>query len=98
MAGTESGLAAVRVIYTGNVQGVGFRFSALEVSRRFDVDGYVRNLPDGAVELVALGEAAQIEQFLDDVAHRMRSHIEQARREDISPTRGEFPSPFQIRL
>jgi len=45
----------VTVRYEGMVQGVWFRFTALRLAERFDVAGFVRNEPDGAVSLVAEG-------------------------------------------
>ena len=41
--------------FSGHVQGVGFRYTTRSVASRFAVTGYVRNLPDGRVELVAEG-------------------------------------------
>lgn len=54
----------VQVFYEGHVQGVGFRFTARSVSAGFDVSGYVQNLSDGRVELVASGEPSEVEDFL----------------------------------
>ena len=49
-----------QVFYSGRVQGVGFRYSAREVACGCEVTGFVRNLPDGRVELVVEGEEAEI--------------------------------------
>jgi acylphosphatase len=57
----------VQVFYEGRVQGVGFRYSARRVAAGFDVAGYVRNLPDGRVELVASGDPGEVDGFLDAV-------------------------------
>lgn len=54
----------VRLRIIGRVQGVGFRYSALEAARRIGVCGWVRNCDDGAVEAVAEGEQAAIAQFV----------------------------------
>jgi acylphosphatase len=54
------------------VQGVGFRYSTREVACSYEVTGFVRNLPDGRVELVAEGDEAELRAFLDgvDASHR----------------------------
>jgi len=51
------------VLYSGRVQGVGFRYTARTVAAGFEVCGTVRNLPDGRVELVAEGERAELDAF-----------------------------------
>jgi acylphosphatase len=51
------------VLYSGHVQGVGFRYTARSVAMGFEVTGSVRNLPDGRVELVAEGERPELEAF-----------------------------------
>lgn len=64
------------VYYSGDVQGVGFRASAAWVARRHPaVSGWVRNLADGRVELLADGSAGAVEAFLSDVRDRMAGHI-----------------------
>lgn len=51
------------VLYSGRVQGVGFRYTVKTVATGFEVTGTVRNLPDGRVELVAEGRHAELEEF-----------------------------------
>lgn len=48
----------------GFVQGVGFRFFVREVANELGVVGYVRNMPDGGVEVLAEGDEAQLAEFL----------------------------------
>ena len=73
---------AVRVYYAGHVQGVGFRYSAAEVARRYAVTGWVRNLADGRVELLAEGDDGEVTGFLAAVGERFGGHIA---REDRTP-------------
>jgi len=54
-------------IYSGHVQGVGFRYAVRVLTASFEVTGTVRNLPDGRVELVAEGMREELEAFLQAV-------------------------------
>ena len=51
------------ILYSGNVQGVGFRYTAKTVAAGFEVTGTARNLPDGRVELIAEGPREELEAF-----------------------------------
>jgi acylphosphatase len=82
------------VRYSGRVQGVGFRYTAQRVAQGFPVGGYVRNLPDGAVELVAEGPDEQVQAFLAAVARQMAGYVEQTDVRDETP-RGH--AGFRIR-
>lgn len=53
----------MQILYTGHVQGVGFRYSVKSLASGYDVTGSVANLADGRVELVAEGERAELEAF-----------------------------------
>jgi len=55
----------VHLIVHGQVQGVGFRWSTREQATQLGITGYVKNLPDGTVEIVAEGETPNVNQFLD---------------------------------
>jgi acylphosphatase len=50
------------------VQGVGFRFTVRHIAKGFDVTGWVRNLPDGRVQLQVSGDPEEVRAFLDEVA------------------------------
>ena len=54
-------------LYSGRVQGVGFRYAVKSLANGFEVTGTVRNLPDGRVELAAEGARAEVEAFLAGV-------------------------------
>jgi acylphosphatase len=83
-----------RVLYSGRVQGVGFRYTAQSLAAGYPIAGYVRNLPSGEVELVAEGEDSAVEVFLAAVAQRMTGYIRKTTVQDVAPhgQRG-----FQIR-
>ncbi len=57
----------MHILYSGLVQGVGFRYTAKIVAAGFEVIGSVRNLPDGRVELIAEGERDELEAFCDAI-------------------------------
>jgi len=82
----------VTVHYTGRVQGVGFRYTTVNVAKRFAVAGYVQNLPDGRVLLVAEGEAEVLRGLVAGVAQAMGSHINTTDMVDSVAT-GEFGKP-----
>ena len=60
---------ARRYIITGRVQGVGFRFFTEEAALHEGIDGWVRNLPDGRVEIAAEGDADAVDRFERAVRH-----------------------------
>jgi acylphosphatase len=68
------------VHFTGRVQGVGFRFTTLQVAKEFEVAGYVCNLPDGRVQLEAEGRADEVAAFVTAVEERMHGYIRKTER------------------
>jgi acylphosphatase len=68
------------VYFSGRVQGVGFRYAALQVAKEFDVAGLVRNLPDGRVQLEAEGRAADVAAFVTALEERMHGYIRKTER------------------
>ena len=83
------------VYYEGRVQGVGFRYTVCRVAARFAVTGYVRNLPDGRVLLVAEGPQEELDRFVAAVGTAMEHYISEVR-ETTRPASGQFPD-FGIR-
>ncbi len=58
-------MTAKQVFYSGRVQGVGFRYTVKQIASGYEVTGFVRNLPDGRVELQAAArEADELTDFL----------------------------------
>jgi acylphosphatase len=62
-AATNTTRRRMTVLYSGRVQGVGFRYTAKTVATGFEIAGTIRNLPDGRVELVAEAAPAELEAF-----------------------------------
>lgn len=84
-----------RVLFHGRVQGVGFRYTTASIARRHPVVGFVRNLPDGSVELIAEAESSVLDQFLADIAAEFAGHIRQ--QEEYETDSREAFSNFSIR-
>jgi len=84
-----------KVFFTGHVQGVGFRYSVLQVAKEFEVAGYVRNLADGRVQLEVEGRRADVEAFVAAVTEKLHGFIRQTERAGAARA-GEF-SGFTIR-
>jgi acylphosphatase len=81
--------------FTGRVQGVGFRYTTVNIARRFAITGWVRNELDGSVQCVAEGQQQELDRFIEAVKHAMAGHIENV---DVqsSPATGEFTG-FDVR-
>ena len=65
-------MISLQVFYEGHVQGIGLRFTVRHIAKGFDVTGWVRNLPDGRVELQVSGDHEEVRAFLDEVAQGER--------------------------
>jgi acylphosphatase len=83
-------IVRVRVLAGGRVQGVAYRFYAEKYAGLLGITGWIRNLPDGRVEVLAEGAAGSVETFLD----RLREGPSLARVETFDvrrePPEGEF--------
>lgn len=65
----------IAVYYSGRVQGVGFRYQALQIAKGFEVTGYVKNLPDGRVHLEAEGAKAEVEGYVAELEDQLAVYI-----------------------
>ena len=81
-----------RVYYSGQVQGVGFRYTTHRLAQGYEVTGYVRNLDDGRVELLAEGEPAELDRFFEAIEDRFGGHASEIRMERLvgDPTYHDF--------
>lgn len=81
-------MTAQRIFYEGKVQGVGFRWTVKRLATGYDVTGWVRNLTDGRVELLAMGEAVEVQAFLDGIAEsELKANIRHVSVSDTEPDR-----------
>ena len=89
--------ATVRLLVSGRVQGVGFRWFVARQAKAFGISGWVRNLPDGRVEIAACGPKSKLMQFESAVADgpplAKVSHVE---KRDVMPEMEPYKS-FQIK-
>jgi acylphosphatase len=81
--------------FSGRVQGVGFRYTVKNVALQYKVHGFVKNLPDGRVELVMEGPDPDMDRLVQDVNQRMNGFIKKVDSVE-DPATGEFQQ-FQIR-
>ena len=76
--------SARHIIFTGRVQGVGFRFTALRLANRHHLTGFARNLWDGTVEMLAQGPLSDIDNCIRDIEQTLGDYITDTRIEDIA--------------
>jgi acylphosphatase len=81
--------------FAGRVQGVGFRFTSRNIAMRHNVTGFVKNLPDGRVQLVVEGPDAEVQSCIESIKERMTDYVHHIEESDL-PATGEFPN-FSIR-
>ncbi len=80
-------MTSLRVIISGRVQGVGFRYTTRELAHGFDVCGTVRNLPDGTVEIMVAGEREEVDAFLRELTEEssVAHHVKNVMRQPVPP-------------
>jgi len=81
--------------YRGDVQGVGFRANAVHEARGLNLQGFVKNEPDGDVLVDVQGSKANVETLLRRINESMASRINDTLTDDRTPT-DDLP-PFRIR-
>ena len=86
----------VHVFYTGRVQGVGFRFTSQDIAESLGICGWVKNLLDGKVEVVAEAEENILKDFLTRIKQYFSRYIQDSDIQWQAAT-GEFKD-FGIRF
>jgi acylphosphatase len=90
-------MSQIHVRVRGLVQGVGFRWFVRERARRLGLAGWVRNLPDGSVEVVAAGDQGQLDLLRGELQRGPRGAAVEALDDIASPSNEPVSQPFGIR-
>ena len=86
-----------RFVVRGRVQGVGFRWFVLREASELQLDGFVRNQPDGSVEVLARGTVAAVDLLERRLAQGPHTaNVERVEREEISHDI-KLPKPFGVK-
>lgn len=85
-------LKAVHLQYRGRVQGVGFRFTVLTIARPLRITGYVRNMPDGSVEIRAEGPESDLNELIKLIRHSQLAPFIRNQSVNWHPPDGTFDS------
>jgi len=85
----------LHVLFSGRVQGVGFRFVARQLADRYSLKGWAQNTSDGRVELVIEGSSQSLDDFTKELNDKFSGKITNVLIDDIDPS-GGYKS-FEIR-
>lgn len=87
----------LRANFSGTVQGIGFRFTVRRIAEQYEITGFVKNLPNGRVEVVAEGGREVVKSFIDAICNSsLRDYIRNVEKES-SPATEEYKE-FEIRF
>ncbi len=78
-------MVAKHIIFSGRVQGVGFRFTAHRMAGRHQLTGYVRNLPDGSVEMLAQGPSKDVDDCIRDIQDCLAGYVREVKTVEVPP-------------
>lgn len=89
-------MVAKHIIFSGRVQGVGFRFTAHRMAGRHQLTGYVRNQRDGTVEMLAQGSAEDIDDCIRDIQNYLAGYVGDVEIVEVpaNPTYRDFKITF----
>jgi acylphosphatase len=77
-------MTAKHIIFIGQVQGVGFRFTAFRIANRYKLTGFVRNSPGGTVEMLAQGSSGDIADCIRDIEESFSGYIRETKIEEVT--------------
>jgi acylphosphatase len=72
------------IYFSGQVQGIGFRYAALNAANRYGVNGWVRNCRDGKVEIEAEGSPDDLNNLLNHLESEFGSYIKKVDRKELA--------------
>jgi len=78
-------MVAKHIIFIGRVQGVGFRFTTYRIANLHQLFGFVRNVPDGTVEMLAQGQPEDIDNCINDIKESFTGYIRETKIEEMPP-------------
>jgi acylphosphatase len=76
-------MIAKHIIFSGHVQGVGFRFTVHRMANRHQLTGFVRNVPDGTVEMFIQGPSENIDNCIQDIKDSFAAYIRETKINEI---------------
>lgn len=77
-------MVAKHIIFTGRVQGVGFRFTALRIAQLHQLKGYVHNSPDGSVEMLVQGYTEDVDGCIADIKDSFAGYLREVKIEKVA--------------
>ena len=87
-------MTRAHVLFSGRVQGVGFRYMTQRFASHLHLTGWVKNLPDGRVEAIIEGEETVIEQLFERLEEHFQGNIKE-KKVNFQPGQNQFQG-FQI--
>ena len=87
-------MVQAHILYSGMVQGVGFRYTTQRIAKSLGLQGWVKNLPDGGVEILAQGPKEAIENMIKELGSHFGSYIRE-KNISFSKPQGQFKD-FQV--
>ena len=90
-------MICLHVYFSGTVQGVGFRFTVRRIAEQYEVTGFVKNLPNGDVEVVTEGDREVVKSFIDAICNSSLHDYIRNTEKEWQPATGEYKE-FEIRF
>jgi acylphosphatase len=88
-------LKRYHILFTGQIQGVGFRFTAARLAGRYGIHGWVRNLADGRVELEVQADKPDLDDFFADLQKQFSVYLREIDKQELPL--GNLGQGFEIR-